>query len=492
MSSTVSLCLRAPAFFIHPELHLAAVPGRFQILAYIIAAAQDATDRRALRELRHQATPPSHLAPLSSSRLLPRSPAALLVSLISPTPPFVSPPSSVETPHDSERWSLTPSARAKPHQATSAHVRRPSVVAARVASSPPFSPLLSLPPISPAPARRRPPSTLRPCPHPERKPGRRSRLSDAQVNGRRALTDRRSPDGYATPGPPSRPPRRPAVFRAPPLHLLAEKTTTTDSAHPTTTTTNSITEGPRREDQEPADLRTLSSVARRDALPGSGRAFDSRGVGWAALVGVCFWCEGCSVVYCRRTLCPSASSSFLGATFAPRLHGPHARPHPDTPLEPSGTPRRQGSSPTGTDAHNALTPTTHSRPQRTHARMATTALLSPRPQQTDAPTPRQDKRSFKIRVVYRGGELFVDSAMHRAVLMPFDGTGSSESCFLPSRLIVQSRPAVGIRAQYSVSGGTEEDTGPLGPSVALKSRTYRFQFHSGQTGRKTKTSGSSE
>ncbi|KAJ7809417.1 hypothetical protein B0H14DRAFT_2867100 [Mycena olivaceomarginata] len=43
----------------------------------------------------------------------------------------------------------------------------------------------------------------------------------------------------------------------------------------------------------------------------------------------------------------------------PRPQGPDAHPHHDVTLEPSGTPRRQGSSHTGTDAHNALTPAWH-------------------------------------------------------------------------------------------------------------------------------------
>ncbi|KAJ7326368.1 hypothetical protein DFH08DRAFT_968270 [Mycena albidolilacea] len=394
MSSTVSLCLRAPPSsstpsfiwppsWAFPNPRLDARVSEACLKRGILLAAKGArerdrlvqefdlrevgrtrTDRRALRELRHQATPPSHLAPLSSLRLLPRSPAAL-VPLIPPTPPFVSPPFSVETPHDSGRWSLTPSARAKPHQATSAHFSLP--------------PSLAIVPAHTTTSRSMPPpvdsATLSP---PRTQAGRQFGLSDAQVNGRRALTDRRSPDGYATPGPPSRPPRRPAVFSAPPLHLLAEKTTTTDSAHPTTIT-NSTTGESRREDQEPADLGTLSSVARRDALPGSGRAFDS------------------SIVVVLSVRLPRRP--FLGATFAPRLHGPHARPHPDTPLEPHAgkAPRPQ-----------APTPTTHSRPQRTHAHNALTPTTHPRPHGNDAhlpPSPRPPSdatpRQVRLRSVVR-------------------------------------------------------------------------------------------
>ncbi|KAJ7326401.1 hypothetical protein DFH08DRAFT_1084951 [Mycena albidolilacea] len=406
-----------------------ALPGRVQFLAYITAAAQDArvseaclkrsilraakgarerdrlvqefnlrevgrtrTDRRALRELRHQATPPSHLAPLSSLRLLPRSPAALLVPLIPPTPPFVSPPSSVETPHDSERRHLREPSRTRPPP--------PMSVAPASLQCPLPHPCrsrrrlhsLSFPPTPLPPVRCRLPSTLRPYPRPERKPGRRFRHSDAQANGRRALTDRQSPDGYATPGPPSRPPRRPAVFSAPPLHLLAEKTTTTDSAHPTTTTTNSTTEEPRREDHEPADLGTLSSVARRGTWPTRPVKTRSRGADalstreasdgqlWLELLsgvkGV-LW----SVVVVLSVRLPRRP--FLGATFAPRLHGP----------TPTGTryPARRPQAPHAGKAPRpqAPTPSTHSRPQRTHVRMVPAAPLSPQLQRTDASIPRQ-------------------------------------------------------------------------------------------------------
>jgi hypothetical protein len=173
----------------------------------------------------HPAQPPRPAVLVASFAVFP---PALLVPLIPPTPLFVSPLSSIETPHDSERWSLVCGyswdvARSPTDRR---HLREPS----RTRPPPPMSVApASLQHVLPHPRRSRPrlhahitssrstpPSVdLRPCPRPELNPGRRVRLSDAHLNGRRTLMDRRTPDGYATPGPPSRPPRRPAVFRAP-------------------------------------------------------------------------------------------------------------------------------------------------------------------------------------------------------------------------------------------------------------------------------------
>ncbi|KAJ6463955.1 hypothetical protein C8R45DRAFT_1220065 [Mycena sanguinolenta] len=244
--------------------------------------------------------------------------------------------------------------RASPRQLS--HTRPPPPMMARpavaAAAASPSSTISSTSPSSSS-ARRRLPSTSDPVAtqNPSR---RRLRLGEAQVDG-----------------PPTRQTRRPAVIDAPTVALVGREERRRRALAHLTTTTDSSTEGPRREDEEPtgwgrlalsrAAVRGRPDLSRR--RPRGGRAFDSRGVAMDSL-GQSFllWCEGVavprrrpfSVRLCRRPL--------LGSNIRAHAHTAPTLTSNPIPSEPSGTPRRQGTTPTGIDADKAPTPAPHRRP----------------------------------------------------------------------------------------------------------------------------------
>ncbi|KAJ7829419.1 hypothetical protein B0H14DRAFT_3465743 [Mycena olivaceomarginata] len=251
------------------------------------------------------------------------------------------------------------SAQAKPHQATFVVLLvAPASSQRSLPHFPAFRSAVPAPHPSP-PARRRPSVDMRPC-----------RPQNPNPDGDAGSATHRPPIP-TTPSPRClQRSRRCTCWRKRRLRAAA--------AHPTTTT-NFTTEEPRHEDQEPADWGRLAPS--RAATPSEGRTrfrlarhYDRQlrlefgfGVIGVLLVVVLVFFVRLPVV------------RFSGRHSPHAYTAPYAHRHPDTLLEPSGTSRRQGTTPTdtdadkaprphGTDAHHASSPPIICRPSGTSAR----------------------------------------------------------------------------------------------------------------------------
>ncbi|KAJ7624978.1 hypothetical protein DFH06DRAFT_745042 [Mycena polygramma] len=183
--------------------------------------------------------------------------------------------------------------------------------------------------------------------------------------GLRRIDGLRRARAYSLPRPTT---RRPAVIAPPALALFAPRRgRRRPTAARSTTTTDSTTEGPRREDQEvrrtgdawPSRTPRYVVAIKLIKTPsrGGGRAFDSRSVllGLSSS-GVRSWCEECACgpVVVVVSACPSRRPLPDADTRTHADKAPHAHRHRF--LEPSGTPRRQGTRrPQGTQVRKATT-----------------------------------------------------------------------------------------------------------------------------------------